>query len=212
MNGKGILGGLRRQGGYSLIEVLIAVGLLATVLVAIISLFVLGGRYVKSGKELSKASSLGMDLMEDMRNMQFEHVIHVVNGGCASGDKTVRWRTHKGADTTIPYGVLDPATDWLGKNIPDSGWSWKSEISTEARADYEKVLTSWYNQTEMQLGGGLRGGTEVRVDGFKDIASGKDFKAGDTALCSAKYLRVRVRVDWIEGRRARDVVFETLKF
>jgi prepilin-type N-terminal cleavage/methylation domain-containing protein len=208
MDRKRILSWLKGQEGYNLIEVLIAVALLATVLVAIISLFVLGGRYVKSGKELSKATALGIDAMEEMRNLPFAEVYRVINGGCGITTKT--WRTHQGPDGAVPYGVPDQ-TDYRGRNIPNSGWSWLSE-NESAKEDYAGVLVGWYNQTEEQFGGGLEGATEIKVDGYDDIASGKSWGDGDMGFCEARYIRVRVRVEWQEGQRSRNVVFETLKF
>jgi prepilin-type N-terminal cleavage/methylation domain-containing protein len=208
MDRKRILSWLRRQEGYNLIEVLIAVALLATVLVAIISLFVLGGRYVKSGKELSKATALGIDAMEEMRNLPFAEVYRVINGGCDLS--TMTWSTHVRSGSSIPYGV--PArTDYRGRTIPNSGWTWLTENASAAE-DYGDVLVGWYNQTEEQFGGGLEGATVVKVDGFNDIAAGKTWGDGDTNFCQARYIRVRVRVEWQEGPRKRDVVFETLKF
>lgn len=208
MDRKRILSWLGRQEGYNLIEVLIAVALLATVLVAIISLFVLGGRYVKSGKELSKATALGIDAMEEMRNLPFAEVYRVINGGCDESTKI--WSSHQGDDASIPYGVPEK-TDYRGRDIPDSGWSWLSE-NDSAKEDYSEVLVGWFNQTEEQFGGGLEGSTVVKVDGFEDIATGKDWGDGDTEFCEARYIRVQIRVEWSEGQRNREVVFETLKF
>jgi type II secretory pathway pseudopilin PulG len=211
MERKRVVAWLRREDGYNLIEVLIAVSLLATALVAIVSLFVLGGRYVKSGKELSKATALGMDVMEDFRNMNFSQVFRVVNGGCASVEKTRTWRSHRATGTSGDYGVPDPATDWQARNIPDSGWTWKSE-NDSGKDSYAAVLTGWFNQTDQQFPAGLKGSTWITVDGFKNADAAKNWASGDTGFCDANFLRVRVRVEWTEGKRRRDVVFETLKF
>src|SRR5207247_4586686 len=48
----------KREAGYSLVEVLIALGLMTGVMVAVCSMFVLGGTYVKSGKQLTQATAL----------------------------------------------------------------------------------------------------------------------------------------------------------
>lgn len=52
--------------GFSLIEVLVALGLMAGVLIAIAGLFVLGGRSVKSGRTSSEALALGREIVEEM--------------------------------------------------------------------------------------------------------------------------------------------------
>ena len=49
----------RDEKGFSLIEVVIALGLLAGVLIAIAGLFILGGRSVKSGRTSSEALAAG---------------------------------------------------------------------------------------------------------------------------------------------------------
>ena len=61
----------RSQEGYSLIEVLVALGLLAGVIVAIASMFVLGQSNVKSGKLMTEAVSIAQDIMEDAGKLSY---------------------------------------------------------------------------------------------------------------------------------------------
>lgn len=61
----------RSQKGYSLVEVLISLGLMAGVMVAICSMFVLGGTYVKAGKQLTQATALAQDIMEDINKQSY---------------------------------------------------------------------------------------------------------------------------------------------
>lgn len=63
----------RRKGakGFSLIEVVIALGLLTTVLVAIASMFVLGQANVKSGRTLTEATALAQHIMEDVNKLSY---------------------------------------------------------------------------------------------------------------------------------------------
>jgi type II secretory pathway pseudopilin PulG len=60
-----------RQGGYSLVEVLISLGILAGVIVAIASMFVLAGTNVKSGKLMTEATSIGQDILEDVNKLSY---------------------------------------------------------------------------------------------------------------------------------------------
>jgi type II secretory pathway pseudopilin PulG len=55
-----------RQHGFSLVEVLLAMGLLAGVLIAIAGLFILGSREVKSGRTSSEALAVGKEIHEDL--------------------------------------------------------------------------------------------------------------------------------------------------
>jgi hypothetical protein len=51
--------------GFNLVEVVIALGLLAGVLIAISGLFVVGAKQVKSGRTSSEALALGKEIQED---------------------------------------------------------------------------------------------------------------------------------------------------
>ena len=53
-----------RQSGFSLLEVIIALGMLAGVLIAIGSMLILGGRQIRAGRNLTAATTLARDLME----------------------------------------------------------------------------------------------------------------------------------------------------
>lgn len=59
---------MRRRGqeGFSLIEVVIALGILAGVLIAIGGLFILGGRSVKAGRTSSEALATAKEIVEEM--------------------------------------------------------------------------------------------------------------------------------------------------
>jgi type II secretory pathway pseudopilin PulG len=55
-----------RERGFSLVEVIIALGLLAGVLIAISGLFVVGARQVKSGRTSSEAVAVCKEIQEDL--------------------------------------------------------------------------------------------------------------------------------------------------
>jgi type II secretory pathway pseudopilin PulG len=57
---------MRRQAGFSLVEVVLALGLLAMVLISISGLFILGGRQVQSGRSSSEALSVARAILEEM--------------------------------------------------------------------------------------------------------------------------------------------------
>lgn len=56
----------RDQNGFSLIEVVIALGILAGVLIAIGGLFILGGRSVKAGRTSSEALATAKEIVEEI--------------------------------------------------------------------------------------------------------------------------------------------------
>ncbi|HSN67874.1 MAG TPA: type II secretion system protein [Thermoanaerobaculia bacterium] len=55
-----------RQRGYNLVEVLVAMGLLSTVLISIVTLFFMGSANVYSGKQLTRATSVATSVVEDL--------------------------------------------------------------------------------------------------------------------------------------------------
>jgi Tfp pilus assembly protein PilV len=61
----------RGEKGFSLVEIVIALGLLAGVLIAIGGLFILGGRSVKSGRTSSEALTAGKEIVEVMDGWAF---------------------------------------------------------------------------------------------------------------------------------------------
>jgi len=56
----------RRQSGFSLVEVVLALGLLAMVLISIAGLFFVGGRSVRGGRDSSEALSVARGILEEM--------------------------------------------------------------------------------------------------------------------------------------------------
>ena len=50
--------------GFSLIEVVLAIGILAGVLLSICSMFIMGGRQLKGGKTMTEATAMAHDIME----------------------------------------------------------------------------------------------------------------------------------------------------
>ncbi len=53
----------------TLIEVLIALGLLSGVLISVASLFVLGGQHVKRGRMMTKATAIASDIQEELHGL-----------------------------------------------------------------------------------------------------------------------------------------------
>jgi type II secretory pathway pseudopilin PulG len=57
---------MRRERGFSLVEVVLALGLLAMVLISISGLFLLGGRQLRSGRDSSEALAVARAILEEM--------------------------------------------------------------------------------------------------------------------------------------------------
>ena len=60
-----------RDGGFSLIEVTLALGLLATVLISIASMFIIGGKQVHQGKSVTSATAVAQTIMERIDQLPY---------------------------------------------------------------------------------------------------------------------------------------------
>ena len=59
----------RSERGMTLVEVLVALGILAGVLVSVASLFALGGQRVKSGRQMTEASAIASGILEGLNSL-----------------------------------------------------------------------------------------------------------------------------------------------
>jgi prepilin-type N-terminal cleavage/methylation domain-containing protein len=64
----------RNERGYNLIELLIAMALLGTILMSIITLFAFGRRNVYSGKQLTRATSVTTQVLEDLQPLNVPQI------------------------------------------------------------------------------------------------------------------------------------------
>ncbi len=96
----------RNDRGFSLVEVVIAIGVLAGVLLSICSMFILGGRQLKTGKTMTEATTICHAIMESFDGLSFT-ALYTTFGAAAS-------------DTTMSV-----ASTTTGSAIA----SWQAEIS-----------------------------------------------------------------------------------
>jgi prepilin-type N-terminal cleavage/methylation domain-containing protein len=66
---------MKKQSGYSLIEVLVAIAITSVVLLTVVTLFYMGRRNVYSGKQTTAAVSIGTRMLEDLSAMTAEDVL-----------------------------------------------------------------------------------------------------------------------------------------
>jgi len=75
--------------GFSLVEVVIAIGVLAGVLLSICSMFILGGRQVKTGKTITEATAISHAIMESFDTLSFTALYTTFGAAATDTTKTV---------------------------------------------------------------------------------------------------------------------------
>lgn len=175
--------------GYSLVEVLIAMALLGTVLMTIMTLFYMGRNNVYSGKQTSVAVSIASRAMEDLSSRSKSDVLTAFNAtGAALGsvdvESTVAMPTDVYANSILRVSTVADDLDPL-KNDPSGllkGWS------TEATRRLAKPVVA------------------VVMTPQKPYPV-----AAALTTANATIMRVRVLVRWNEGRRRREVILDSAK-
>jgi len=117
-----------RQRGFNLIEVLIAMALLGTVLLGIMTLFFFGRNNVYSGKQMTHAVSVGTHVLEDLSGLTYTQVESVFDfeiGTDAVAAHTVNGVTY--ADS------IRRTTDILSEDADPPNFldTWKAELDTK---------------------------------------------------------------------------------
>jgi len=87
--------------GFSLIEVVLAIGILAGVLLSICSMFILGGRQLKTGKTMTEATAIAHDIMETFDKLSFTSLYTTF--GATTSTTSV---------TAVSTGMSNPVTPW----------------------------------------------------------------------------------------------------
>lgn len=87
----------RRERGFSLVEVVLALGLLAIVLISIAGLFFVGGRHVRGGRDSSEALSIAREVLEQMEGRTLRDVYERFGLDGAAAQYTIDSRTNAGA-------------------------------------------------------------------------------------------------------------------
>jgi prepilin-type N-terminal cleavage/methylation domain-containing protein len=179
----------RTERGFNLVEVLIAMALLGTVLMTILTLFYMGRKNVYSGKQTSVAVSIATHAMEDLSPRSKLDVLTAFNAGTAAMG-TVDIDT----TTTMSTDSYDGSIMRLSTTANDID---------ATKNDPRGLLKSWSDSAKGRLSQPL-----VAVV----MTPQKPYPVADAlTAANATVMRVRVIVRWNEGRRRREVILDTAK-
>lgn len=109
------------QKGFSLVELVIALGLLAGVLISIAGLFVVGGQQVKAGRTSSQAVAMGKQILEEMNGWAFRQTYSLFGLDGSANTYTIDCRSNTstycaGWQNTLRTGLGTTAYVTIGLN------------------------------------------------------------------------------------------------
>jgi len=190
--------------GYNLVEVLVAMGFLSVVLIAVLTLFYFGGQNVYSGKQQTVATSIGIEVMEDMSELGVNDLYGafvVANGNAPTGV------------ATVPSDAGGTASTLAQSRYPGSIVRSTFVRSATTELGYpDGLLSKWHgllfdasNQAKLAE----PSIAIVLTPRERYPASATSLTVGPTG--NATVLRIRVLVRWREGLRFRQVILDSTK-
>ena len=188
----------RSQAGYNIIEVLIAIALLGVVMVSIVTLFFMGRRNVYSGKQMTKALSVGTRIEEDISAMTQDDIAAAFNLVGTSGGTTTSATTTASATvagTTYTDCVVRDTNDITSSTDPGGYLAkWKALLPGADITDPKISLVFMPRDVTRTVAG-----------------SSTTYPETNTAFQSAPFLRMRIAVEWKEGLRNRSIILDNSK-
>lgn len=179
-----------RERGYNLIEVLIAIAVLGTILLSIVTLFFFGRTNVYSGKMMTMAVSVGTDAIEDLSQLTVQdlYTTFLIDGTVGLADYTIDGITYEDAliRSTDPNIVASPPTDIASEGGTALLTAWRDDIVTQKK---------------------MAEGTVTLI-----IQPREPTSIGTADSPDPRILRLRVIVRWVEALRQRRVVFDSVRY
>ena len=196
---------IHRQSGYSLIEVLVAMGIFGAVVMSIMTLFYMGRRNIYSGKKMSEAVSAGTKITEDLSGMTKQNIYDALKLDDTSTLGTVTIDAGQAAASQGQYAnSIRRATD---------------TISATTEFGYNTgILSRWKSLLYLP---DTTGSVPVPVpaaqvprfnNGLIEIViTPTNWTDSTKKLTTATVLKVRVVVSWNEDKRRRQVSLDCTK-
>jgi len=131
------------EAGFSLVEVVVALGLLAGVLISISGLFVLANRQLDGGRNHSIALSVARDILEEMDGWGFRQVYQTFGFDGAAAGYTVDSRTNAYAarwQADLASRLSEASAEIVIESASDSG---PGPALREAGAIRVRVTVRW---------------------------------------------------------------------
>lgn len=186
----------RRQAGYNLVEVLLAMAMLGVVTISIFTLFFMGRRNVYSGKQTSQAIAIGTQVLEDLQPLNRQMLY---NGAFGIAD------TSAGDAFTIP-AIAPGGQSYAYTNSKIRSTNATLIASPPADIATENAPPGLLARWTALLGTKLTNSSVTLV-----LTPDRDLVNSPAQFGTAQLLRARVFVRWQENNRQREVVLDTVK-
>ena len=181
----------RDQRGYNIVEVMIAMAILGSVMLSIIALFYLGRRNVYSGKQLTYANAVGVQVMEDLSALDMLSLYAAFDITTANAATTLNATKTVNGITYAKCVYRSTAAANLASDVTPPGF-----------------LTRW-NTT---LGNGNRlQDPLLEIIMVPTLPANQLFTTTTPARPSPSIMKIRVVISWKEGQRTRSITLDTIK-
>ena len=172
---------MQQQRGYSLVEVLIAMGIFGAIVISVMGLFAMGRRNVYSGKKMTEAVAVGTKVLEGLSGMPQSAIYTALKI-----DATTPLVTVTASDRRQYAASIRRSTDTIATST-ESGYPngllsrWKTFIPATTMPDamIEAIITPTVPN-------------------------------GDP-VTTANFVKIRVFVNWVEEKRRRQIVFDMVR-
>jgi len=186
----------KREFGYSLVEVLIALAITSVVLLTVVTLFYMGRRNVYSGKQMTYAVSVGTRILEDLSNWVSTDVLTNLN----ITDTTA---------FTSPSPVINGVTYDNSLLRDTSGCTGSGPYTCpNDTGGYLATYRALIDQSK------LANATVGMILTPRNPANGPAIlcPSGNCPWTTARFLKIRVYIQWDEAQnRRRTAYFDTTK-
>ena len=181
----------KRDSGYSLVEVLIALAITSVVLLTVVTLFYMGKRNVYSGKQQTYAVSVGTRVLEDLSNLTSSDSINAfsITDSTALSSVTVQGTTYANSYK------LDTSTCTAAATPPPA-----YTCTGDAAGFY--LLSNWYGLIDPTKLQGAKVGIILTPTAPTDATK---------PWTTATFIKIRAYVQWFEASRKRIAYFDTTK-
>jgi len=188
------------QRGYNLIEILVAIAILGVVLLSILSLFLWGRKNVYSGKQMTAAIAIGNRVVEDLapltKNDIYKGLFTIADTSTGS---------------TFKFG--NPQQEYKNAHIRSTNASiavtpTQSDLTTESTATGapQFLKNAWATQLKDAGGKGLLDDGSISI-----ILMPRSGSTTPATFSNASLMQIRVVVSWVENRRRREVILDSVK-